>query len=61
VPKNTNLQAARGMKFLSKPYEAVAEIFRTGTQDRLRAEIEAGMQIWQEVSPLSALLRIYPN
>jgi hypothetical protein len=38
------------MKFLSRPYEAIAEIFKSGTQERLLAEIEAGMHIWQTVS-----------
>lgn len=51
MPRNTNQQASRNMRYLSKAYEAVSDTFKSGTQARLRAEIDAGMQLWQQVCP----------
>lgn len=37
-------------KSLSRPYEALADIFRDGTLQRLEAEISVGIDLWDRVS-----------
>ena len=34
---------------MAKPYDALAEVFKTGNLDRLRAEIEIAQVIWLNV------------
>ncbi|KAH8821108.1 hypothetical protein F5884DRAFT_766646 [Xylogone sp. PMI_703] len=47
LPKTTTTAAAKTYSVLGKPYETVALIFQQGTAARLRAEVEAGAEIWQ--------------
>ena len=54
MPKTVNGQAAKLYRILAKAYENISDVFKDGitqetTADRLRAEIEAGRAIWQDV------------
>lgn len=35
---------------MAKPYDALADVFKTGSLSRLKAEIEVGQAVWQNVS-----------
>jgi COP9 signalosome complex subunit 3 len=48
LPRYTGSGAAKIYHTLAKPYEAVAQIFESGTAGRLKSEIEVGQKIWQE-------------
>lgn len=50
IPKPTNSHALKAYKCVAKPYDALAEIFKTGSLSRLKAEIEVGQAVWQNVS-----------
>jgi COP9 signalosome complex subunit 3 len=47
LPKPTTSTAAKAYHAISKPYEAVAQIFETGVASRLKAEVEHGRGIWE--------------
>lgn len=44
----TNSHAAKTYHTIAKPYEAVASLFQSATADRLRQEVTAGQEIWQD-------------
>ncbi|KAK2762787.1 hypothetical protein FQN54_000961 [Arachnomyces sp. PD_36] len=46
IPKPTSSHAAKTYKAVAKPYDALAEVFKTGNLNRLMAEIEVGQSIW---------------
>ncbi|KIW27912.1 uncharacterized protein PV07_07609 [Cladophialophora immunda] len=48
IPKSVGQNAIRNIRALARPYEAVAEVFKGSSIELLRAEIEAGNQIWQD-------------
>lgn len=47
LPKTTSTAAAKAYNILGKPYETVALIFKQGSAARLKAEVEAGLEIWR--------------
>ena len=49
MPKTTNPHAAKQYKVLARVYDVVAEVFKAGDPQQLRAEIRAAQKIWQEV------------
>ena len=58
IPKTINGQAVKHYRSLAKAYDNLAEVFKDGisketTADRLKAEIDAGQAIWQDVHLLS--------
>ena len=58
MPKTMNGQAAKHYRSLAKAYDNLAEVFKDGiaketTASRLKAEIDAGQAIWQDVRSLS--------
>ena len=55
MPRTTNVHGAKIISALSKAYEALGQIFHEGiftecSADRLTAEVEAGRDIWRDVS-----------
>jgi COP9 signalosome complex subunit 3 len=38
---------------LARPYEAIADIFKKGNSDRLKAEVDVGRSIWQMVGDIT--------
>ena len=62
LPKTTTSAAAKAYHTIAKPYEAVAQIFETGTASRLKAEVEAGIQVWRDdcnIGLLKAILSAF--
>lgn len=49
IPRTTNSQAAKAYRAIAKPYDVVADIFKSGDDQRLRAEFEFGRQLWRDV------------
>ena len=49
MPRTTNPHAAKIYRALAKPYDAIADIFRSGDGQRLRAEFEYGSIVWNDV------------
>lgn len=49
IPRTTNSQATKAYRAIAKPYDAFADIFKSGDGPRLRAEFEFGRQIWRDV------------
>lgn len=47
LPKITGNTAAKTFHIMARPYEAIAQIFETGTAARLKAEADVGSQVWQ--------------
>ncbi|KAG0651900.1 COP9 signalosome complex subunit 3 [Hyphodiscus hymeniophilus] len=58
LPKTTSSSAAKSYHVLAKPYEAVAQIFETGTASRLKAECDYSSSLWQKDSNLGLILQI---
>jgi COP9 signalosome complex subunit 3 len=50
MPKSVAPHAAKAFRSLAKPYDVLAEIFRAGDLQRLRAEINVGQSVWHIVS-----------
>ncbi|KAI9878809.1 MAG: hypothetical protein M1830_010493 [Pleopsidium flavum] len=48
MPRTTNSQAAKAYRAIARPYDAIADIFRSGDGQRLRAEFDFGRQIWRD-------------
>jgi COP9 signalosome complex subunit 3 len=48
APKTVNNTIQKAFHTLAKPYDTVANIFESGTAQRLKAEVEAGQKIWQD-------------
>lgn len=48
LPDDTSETSAKTYRTLAKHYESVAFLFETGTASRLRAEIDAGAQVWED-------------
>ncbi|KAI9848443.1 MAG: hypothetical protein M1837_000238 [Sclerophora amabilis] len=46
IPKSANPSAVKSYRILGKAYERVAELFRAGDLSKLRAEVEAGREVW---------------
>ncbi|PGH04752.1 hypothetical protein AJ79_06973 [Helicocarpus griseus UAMH5409] len=46
MPKTVTPFTAKTYRSLAKPYEALADVFRTGDLPRLKAEITAGEPVW---------------
>ena len=54
MPKTTNGQAAKIYRSLAKAYDSLADVFKDGISNetaanKLRAEVDAGQAIWQDV------------
>lgn len=58
LPKTTTSVAARTYHAIAKPYEAVAQIFETGTASRLKAEVEQGTGVWQQDCNTGLILHV---
>lgn len=50
MPKTVTPFTAKAYRSLAKPYDALADIFKSGNLSRLQAEITAGERIWLNVS-----------
>ena len=48
LPKTTSSAASKSFHAIAKPYEAVAQIFETGTASRLKAECDYSKGIWEQ-------------
>ena len=58
LPKTTTSAAAKAFHTIGKPYEAIAQIFETGTATRLKAEFEQGQALWHQDHNTGILLAI---
>lgn len=58
MPRTTNSQAAKAYRAIAKPYDILADIFKSGDGRRLRAEFEFGRQLWREVCFLPKTLLV---
>ncbi|RFU27939.1 hypothetical protein B7463_g8393, partial [Scytalidium lignicola] len=58
LPKTTTTAAAKSYNVLGKPYETVAMIFQRGTAARLKAEVEAGADIWRNDCNTGLILQV---
>ncbi|MCJ1225691.1 hypothetical protein MMC12_002340 [Toensbergia leucococca] len=58
LPGTTSFQATRNYKALCKAYDNIADVFKLGNVDRLRAEFEAGQRIWQGDGNTGLLLQV---
>ncbi|ETI24994.1 hypothetical protein G647_04364 [Cladophialophora carrionii CBS 160.54] len=59
IPKNVGQNAIKHIRALARPYECVAEAFKIGNIERLRAEIEAGNLIWQDDNNYGLMVEVY--
>jgi len=59
IPKAASQTALRYIKTIAKPYECVAQAFKGQSLDHLRAEIEAGDEIWQEDNNYGLVVEVY--
>jgi COP9 signalosome complex subunit 3 len=48
LPKTTTSASSKAYHAIGKPYEAVAQIFETGTASRLKAECDCGQGVWEQ-------------
>lgn len=44
---------------LARPYEAIADVFKKGDVNRLKAEIDVGRSIWQMVGDIQSFMIRY--
>jgi COP9 signalosome complex subunit 3 len=58
LPKSTSSSAAKQYHILAKPYETVALLFETATASRLKAEVDAGVRVWQSDFNTGLLLHV---
>ncbi|KIW61596.1 hypothetical protein PV05_01698 [Exophiala xenobiotica] len=61
APKNASQTAMRHIRAIAKPYECVADAFKTNNIDRLRAEIEAGNAFWQEDGNYGLMVELFQS
>ncbi|KAI9681124.1 MAG: hypothetical protein M1817_002406 [Caeruleum heppii] len=59
LPRTTNNTVAKSLHALSRPYEHIADVFRSGDVDRLRREIDAAQEIWSNDNNTGLILQIY--
>jgi hypothetical protein len=55
IPKNANSQAIRTIKVVAKPYESLVKAYQEGDFQKLQAEVNVGLQVWDEVSHVAPL------
>ena len=55
MPRTTNFQASKAYRATAKPYDAIADVFKSGDGRRLKAEFDVGRSMWRDVSRLSSL------
>lgn len=58
LPNITNAHAAKTYHTIAKPYEMVANLFQTASADRLRQEVMAGDNIWQDDANTGLMLLV---
>ncbi|TVY21716.1 COP9 signalosome complex subunit 3 [Lachnellula arida] len=58
LPKVTGSGPAKAFHIIAKPYEAVAQIFESGTAARLKAEVDTGNVIWQHDCNMGLILLV---
>jgi COP9 signalosome complex subunit 3 len=59
LPRSTSTSALRHMRNLAKPYDCVVEAFKNSDRSRLQAEIEQGMEIWNEDMNYGLIFEVY--
>lgn len=59
IPKVASQTALKAIRAVAKPYECVADAFKTTDIKRLRAEIEAGNAIWHEDGNYGLMVEVY--
>lgn len=59
IPKSASQSAMKNIRAVCKPYECVAEAFRSCNSQKLRAEIEAGGNIWQEEGNYGLMVEVF--
>ncbi|KAL2441875.1 COP9 signalosome complex subunit 3 [Exophiala dermatitidis] len=59
MPKNASPTAIKHVRAVSKPYQCVADAFKSGSVQKLRAEIEVGTNIWQDEGNYGLIVEVY--
>ncbi|EXJ94748.1 hypothetical protein A1O1_03145 [Capronia coronata CBS 617.96] len=59
IPKSASQSAMKHIRAAAKPYECVADAFKVGNAQKLRAEIEAGGNIWQEEGNYGLMVEVF--
>jgi COP9 signalosome complex subunit 3 len=59
LPRSTSQTAVRHIKALAKAYDCVAEAFKSHDRRRLRAEIEQGMEIWNDDNNYGLMVEVF--
>ncbi|PGH21601.1 hypothetical protein AJ80_03034 [Polytolypa hystricis UAMH7299] len=60
LPRTTTSTAKSAYKALAKPYDALAEVFTSGSLSRLQAEISVGQQVWHADNNSGLVLQVPP-
>ncbi|CZT06595.1 hypothetical protein WAI453_005979 [Rhynchosporium graminicola] len=58
LPKSTSPGPGKSYHTLAKPYEALAQIFESGTASRVKSEIEAGTTWWRNDGNTGLILQV---
>jgi len=58
MPKTTTPSSAKAYRAIAKPYDALAEKFKTGDRGKLAAEIDVGQNIWQQDRNFGLVLQV---
>ena len=58
LPKTITSTASKSFRAIGKPYEAVAQIFETGTASRLKAECDHARGVWESDCNVGLILNI---
>ena len=61
IPRSVGPNAIKHIRALSKAYDCIADTFKAGNIERLRAEIEAGSGVWQEDDNYGLMVEVYQS
>jgi COP9 signalosome complex subunit 3 len=59
LPKSASQTVIRHIRAIAKPYDCVAEAFKSKDRQRLQAEIEQGMEVWNEDLNYGLMVEIF--
>ena len=61
TPKTANPSAVKSVKAIAKPYDCLADAFKSGSLARLRGEIEEGQQFWAQDCNTGLVLQVFDS
>ncbi|EXJ88878.1 hypothetical protein A1O3_01942 [Capronia epimyces CBS 606.96] len=59
IPQSASQSAMKHIRAVAKPYECIADAFKSGHAEKLRAEIEAGDNIWQDECNYGLIVEVF--